>query len=226
MGIVFDREIMRMRDMLLEVAREAERQLRKSMQSLLKGDIALADQVVEGDRKIDLIEVQAEEDCLKLLALHQPVADDLRLIVAGLKINNDVERIGDHAVSIARCAKWLHERGGIEIPEEVSLMGKKTKLMLRKSLLSFVEQESELAWRVLRSDDEVDELNSRIHQWYVDWVVENPELAQEGLYLVSVAKHLERVADLASNIAEEVVYVREGQIIRHGRLRNSEEGSS
>ena len=208
--------------MLLEVAREAELQLRKSMQSLLQGDIELAQQVVVGDRRIDLIEVQAEEDCLKLLALHQPVADDLRLIVAGLKINNDVERIGDHAVSIARCAKWLHGRGGIEIPDSIALMGKKTKLMLRKSLLSFVEQEPELARRVLRSDDEVDELNRQIHKWYVDWVVDYPELAQEGLYLVSVAKHLERVADLASNIAEEVVYVREGEIIRHGRLRSIE----
>lgn len=224
MPIVFEREVLRMRDVLLKVAREAESQVRKSMDALLRGDAVLAAQVIENDRIIDLAEVQAEEDCLKLLALHQPVANDLRLIIAGIKINNDLERIGDHAVSIAQCAKWLSEGEKIEIPEDVARMGKKAKLMLRKSLLSFVEQEVELAWRVLKSDEEVDELHRVMHTWYVDWVKDNASLAQQGLYLVSVAKHLERIADLASNIAEEVIYIRKGEIVRHGRLDSTVQG--
>lgn len=218
MAKVFEREVLRMRDVLLTVAREAELQVRRAVQALVTGDVELAEAVIEGDRVIDLAEVEAEEDCLKLLALHQPVANDLRLIIAGIKINNDLERIGDHAVSIARCTKNIQELEPIPIPEKIELMAKKAKLMLRKSLLSFVEQETELAWRVLRSDDEVDALNRDMHQWYVRWVQENPAKAQQGLYLVSICKHLERVADLASNIAEEVIYVREGEIVRHGRL--------
>lgn len=217
MAKVFERETVKLKDKVFTIAKEVERQVRSSVQSLVTHDTELADEVIRADKHVDFLEVDIEEDCLKLLALHQPVANDLRLVVAGLKINNDLERIGDLATNIAKCAKGLDRLETIEVPESIERMAKKTKLMFRKALLSFLELDAEMARRVLRSDDEVDHLNFDFHNWIADKVTEDPKHVKQYLYLLSVSKHLERIADHASNIAEEVIYMREGDIVRHGR---------
>ncbi len=215
---LFDRETVKLKDKVFEIAKQVEGQVRDSVKCLVLSDLDLAEEVIKRDKEVDFLEVDIEEDCLKLLALHQPVANDLRLIVAALKINNDLERIGDLATNIAKCALGIEPFERVEVPETIVVMAKKTKLMLRKALLSFLELDAELARRVLRSDDEVDRLNFEFHNWTAVELGKSPEYAKQYLYLVSVSKHLERIADHASNVAEEVIYMREGEIVRHGRL--------
>jgi phosphate transport system protein len=175
----------------------------------------MAQSVIESDVDVDSEEVEIEEECLKLLALYQPVAVDLRFIVAVLKINNDLERIGDLAVNIAQRSLTLASQQPIEIGFDLSGMAEKARGMLRKSLDSLVKMDTSLAREVCAEDEEVDEMNRRMYDLVKKQVVKAPDRVQCLLQLLLVSRNLERIADLSTNIAEDVIYMVDGVIVRH-----------
>ena len=156
-----------------------------------------------------------EEECLKLLALHQPVAVDLRFLTAVIKINNDLERIGDQAVNIAERVVTIARRPPVTVPFDYTLMAEKTEAMLRESLDALVNLDADLAHEVCLKDDEVDDMNREIYDKVKDAIRSQPERVGYLINLLLVSRHLERIADLATNIAEEVIYMVEGEISRH-----------
>lgn len=199
---------------LLRLGGRVEDAVRKSIAAVLERRAALAEQVIAGDLAIDQEEVEIEEDCLKVLALHQPVATDLRFTAACLKINNDLERIGDLAVNIAKRATSLAGHS-FAAPPSLRPMMEDTVGMLREALDSFVRGDVELARQVLAEDDAVDRFNREIIEELIGRMERDPGIVDPALRILSVSKHLERMADHATNIAEDVIYMVEGSIIRH-----------
>ncbi len=183
----------------------------------LERDEELAREVVNRDTEIDDREIEVEEECLKTLALHQPVAVDLRMTVAILKMNNDLERIGDLAVNIARKAMAVMAEPPLETDFDIAGMGMKSQAMLRDSIDSLIEMDVELARRVCVRDDEVDDQKHAIRIGVEKLIRRQPEHTQALLRLLAVSRNLERIADGATNIAEDVIYLSEGEITRHGR---------
>jgi len=175
----------------------------------------LAQQIIKADREIDEAEVEVEEDCLKILALHQPVAVDLRFISAVIKINNDLERVGDEAVNIAERVENISIRVPVTVPFEYGAMAEKVEAMLRKSLDALVNLDADLAYKVCLSDDEVDDINRDIYDKIKEVIKIHPDRVSYLINLLFIARHLERIADHATNIAEEVIYMVEGEIPRH-----------
>jgi len=219
MTLHFSREISNLKKKILELGTAAEESVRKAVHAVINLDLNLAKEVLENDDSIDLLEVEIEEDCLKILALHQPVAVDLRFLIAVLKINNDLERIGDLAYNIAERVVVLSESScsTINFHFDYEDMAYKTQVMLKNALDSLVKLDRELAAKVLDSDDEIDDLNRRAFaeaQNAIDKDVNNLKCI---MHLMMVPRHLERIADLATNIAEDVIYMIDGSIVRHSR---------
>jgi phosphate transport system protein len=205
----------RLNQQLVAIAKRVEEQVNTAFNAVVQVDVAAARRVIKGDAEVDNVEVEMEEECLKLLALYQPVANDLRLIVAVLKINNDLERIGDHAKNMAEVVLHMAEGVPLKIPERMLAIFEKTKLMLRKALLAFVELDRKLAEAVLAMDDEVDALCKSELPLQIELMKHEPNLVEQRLMLLSVCRQLERIGDHASNIAEDIVYLLSGEIIRH-----------
>jgi phosphate transport system protein len=178
---------------LIEIGNKIEAQVGMAFHAVIQLDKAAARRVIKGDVEIDNIEIQMEEECLKLLALYQPVASDLRFIVSALKINTDLERIGDHAKNIAETAIKLSADPAMEIPESMCTIYKQARLMLRKTLLAFVEADYELAARVLEMDDEVDKMCSAELPRQIELIKKHPENTGQRLMLLSVCRQLERI---------------------------------
>ena len=208
-------EIEKLKGKLLALVANAKDAVEKAVKSVDERDACLAQAVVEGDEEIDRAEVDLEEDCLKILALYQPVATDLRLIVSVMKINNDIERIGDLAVNIAERTLFLCTEPPIEAPSDLADMRTKALAMLTGSLDSLARQDTKRAREVRTGDDEVDDLNRQIFREFSAAVRKNPENVECLLSYLSVGRHLERIADYATNIAEDVIYLMEGEIVRH-----------
>jgi phosphate transport system protein len=215
MSIHFLREIEHLKKKILAMSAVVEESIARSIAAVIKHDAALARQVAEEEEEIDEMEVDVEEECLKILALHQPVAVDLRFVVSVLKINNDLERMGDHAVNIARRAEYLATFPKLNIPAELEEMARCTQTMVKRSLDALVEANTELARRVCAADLEVDQYNRTMHVLIQDQIRSNPDQVDRLLHLLSVSRHLERIADLATNVAEDVIYTVEGAIVRH-----------
>jgi phosphate transport system protein len=200
---------------LLVLASSVEEAIHNAIKSLKTRQISLARQVIEGDRKIDQDENHIEEECLRMFALHQPVAIDLRRIAASLKINAELERMGDLAEEIAERAIYLSERPPLPLPPMLGSMTDLTTSMVRQSLDAFIQLDTRLAARVCRLDDEVDRYNSEIIDHLIHLMRSSPDAIEAGLSMFSAVRHLERIADHATNIAEDVIYVAEGEIVRH-----------
>jgi phosphate transport system protein len=211
----FQREMNRLNQHLVSVGKQVEEQVTMAFNAFVQMDVSTARKVIKGDAEVDNVEVEMEEECLKLLALYQPVANDLRLIVAVLKINNDLERIGDHAKNMAEIVLQMAEYGPIKVPENMIAIFEKTKLMLRKVLLAFVELDIKIAEAVLAMDDEVDALCKSQLPLQIEMIQHEPDYAGQHLMLLSVCRQLERIGDHASNIAEDIIYLLTGDIIRH-----------
>ncbi len=211
----FQREIENLKKKILSLGARIETAVHEAIRSIEERDTALAQKIIEEDIEIDHTEVEVEEECLKILALHQPVAIDLRFIVAVLKINNDLERIGDLAVNIAERSAYLASQPPVRASFDFLQMSKKTESMLNKSLDALVNMSSELAHEVCSDDDEVDGMNRRMYIQIQESIQKNPEQMSSLIHLLSVSRHLERIADHATNIAEDVIYMIEGKIIRH-----------
>jgi phosphate transport system protein len=200
---------------LMTLASSVEGAIHKAIKALETRRHDLAQEVIDGDRQIDQEENHIEEECLKMLALHQPVAVDLRRITAALKINSELERMGDLAEDIAERALHLAELKPLAMPIKLLRMTDLTTSMVRQSLDAFVNLDVRLARTVCRLDDEVDRYNTEIIDELIETMRSAPEAVEGGLSLFSATRHLERIADHATNIAEDVVYLAEGEIIRH-----------
>jgi phosphate transport system protein len=209
------REIDRLKQMLISLCEVVEENLRRAVESIRKRDANIARAVIEMDVEIDHMEVDMEEECLKILALYQPVAIDLRFIITALKINNDLERIGDLAVNLAEHSTFLASQQQTDVPVDFEEMTQKTELMLRKSLDALVKMDSKLAYEVCADDDEIDALDRQMQLMLQKAVHTHPEQTECLMHLRSASGHLERVADHATNIAEDVIYMIEGRIVRH-----------
>ncbi|MFQ5868508.1 MAG: phosphate signaling complex protein PhoU [Candidatus Zixiibacteriota bacterium] len=209
------REIERLKRSILAEGAIVERAIDDSIRSLLSRDQALAKRVIDNDHLIDDMEVRIEEDCLKILALHQPVAIDLRFIVAAMKINSGLERMGDLAVNIAERASYLATQETVTLPVDFGEMAAVTKRMVRESLQSLVNSDPELALTVTDEDDIVDDFNRQMFIKVQQRMSQSPGEVKSLLHCLSASRHLERIADLATNIAEDVIYMTTGDIIRH-----------
>jgi phosphate transport system protein len=211
----FEQELKELKEQLLLMGGRAEGIVRKSIESLRRRDPALAQEVFEDDRAIDRLEIDIEESCLRLLALQQPLAGDLRFITAALKISNDLERVGDHAVNIAGGTTRLAGQPLLKPLVDIPRMADKAVGMLNEALDAFVRRDAESARRLVRRDDEVDDLNRQVFRELLSYMIEDPGTISRAMELVLVARNLERIADLATNVAEEVVFIAEARIIKH-----------
>ena len=209
------REIDNLKKRILLMGAEVEESLRNSVEALVSSNPELAKQVIDEDETMDQLEVEIEEECLKILALHQPVATDLRYVVAILKINNDLERIGDLSVNISERAMYLSIHPITDLFLDFRGMAKLAQTMLKNSLDSLVNLDTHLARQVRSSDEEVDALNRHMYIVIEKYIAEHPNMTSEALHLLSASRHLERIADQATNIAEDVIYMVEGEIVRH-----------
>ncbi len=209
------KEIDKLKDQILKLGAEVESSVRLAVKSVLERDSSLAKNVIEHDSEIDRIEVEIEEECLKVLALHQPVAIDLRFIVAVLKINNDLERTGDLAVNIAEREMIISSKRKTDFPSGLEEMSEKAQTMLRKSLEALINLDTKTAREVIDIDDVLDDMNRRMY----DRVKENIRAEIENLTCMvqyfTIARNLERIGDLATNICEDVIYMVDGEIVRH-----------
>jgi len=211
----FDRELELLKKRLLALAAVVEETVQQAVHALETSDRPLAHKVLAADDKIDSLEVELEEECLKALALYQPVASDLRYIVAILKINNDLERIGDLAGGIVERALSLADGVCLTPPFDVKAMAVLTQRMLGFALDALVKKDLDLAKKVLTLDDEVDEVHARNFDIIKNTVLHSPEQVHGLMSYLTVSRHLERIADLATNIAEDVIYMINGEIVRH-----------
>jgi len=214
---IFQREIERLKKEILVLSAIVEESVQNAVRAIATRDSKLAQKVIGADSEIDQMEVDLEESCLKVLALHQPVAIDLRFIVAVLKINNDLERIGDLAVNIAQRANYLANKPKVNIQLKLTEMADKTQIMLRKSLDALVNMNPALAKEVCNSDDEIDQMHEEMYRLVEDAIRANPDNIDILIQLLSVSRQLERIADHATNIAEDVIYMVTGIISRHHR---------
>lgn len=208
---------------LLDLGTRVEENLREAVYALNERRAPRAQMVMDSDDVIDELEVEVEEECLKILALHQPVAIDLRFIVATLKINNDLERVGDLAVNVAERTLFVSEHPPANVDLDFQAMSTKAQWMLKHSLDALVDRDLDLARRVCSADDDVDDMNREMYTHIQAAIRENPDHIEVLIHLLSVSRHLERIADLATNIAEDVIYMIEGEIVRHRKESYTDE---
>ncbi len=214
----FHRELEKLKKRILSLGAMVEERVYMATKAIENRDSDLADKIINSDYEIDEMEVDIEEECLKILALYQPVAVDLRFITAVIKINNDLERIADEAVNIARGVKYISKGKKRHFDFDFYSMAEKTEAMLKKSLDALVNLDVDLAFKVCLLDDEVDKINAEAHRMVKDAITNNPNQGEYFINLLLISRHLERIADHATNIAEEVIYLIEGEIIRHREI--------
>ncbi|MBW2741218.1 MAG: phosphate signaling complex protein PhoU [Deltaproteobacteria bacterium] len=212
----FFRELEKIKKRILSLGAMVEERVRMVIKALETRDGNAAKKIITSDHEIDEMEVEIEEECLKILALYQPVAIDLRFLTAVIKINNDLERVADEAVNIAERVQVIAKRQRLDIPFNHSLMAEKSEFMLKKSLDAFVNMDVDVALRVCTLDDEVDNMINEAYDVVKHAIGEHPDRVSYLINLLLVSRHLERIADHATNIAEEVIYLIEGEIVRHG----------
>lgn len=211
----FVHEIERLKKRLLALGALVEESVHRAVLSVQDRDSRLATQVIKADAEIDRAEVELEEECLKVLALHQPVAQDLRFVVAVLKINNDLERIGDLATNIASRAFFLASQAPTRMPFDFFTMAEKVEWMLKSVLDSLVKRDISLAYQVLATDDEVDAINREMYTRVESGIRQSPDELERLIHMLGVSRALERIADHTTNVAEDIIYMLEGQIVRH-----------
>lgn len=210
------RDLDQLKREILEVGTLVEEAIAKALRLLSERDARLIDEILDGDLVIDQREVEVEEECLKVLALHQPMAADLRFVIAVLKVNNDLERMGDLAGNIAR-----RSRHSLVRPEpgprliDFDELGQRVLNMVHASLDSLVHQDATKAREVCRLDAEVDEMHRAGYELLKQQMRENPESVEDAVNALTVSRSLERIADLATNIAEDIVFMVDGEVIRH-----------
>ena len=210
-----DQDLNRIRQSLLRMAGTVEEMVARATQALLERNAELRREVVEQDREVDQMEIDIDEACHSVLSRKQPAAVDLRFLVAVMKINSDLERIGDSAVNIAHGVEALLVQAPLDIRVDLPLLSQKVQDMVRDSLNAFVRRDARLASLVVASDDEVDTLYRQIFRELLTAMIENPTTVTRALHLLLIARNFERIADHATNVAEDVIYFVEGKDVRH-----------
>ncbi|HUO56871.1 MAG TPA: phosphate signaling complex protein PhoU [bacterium] len=217
MQISFDEELSGLKEKILLMGSKVEEAIRLAMKSLVDRDSKLARQVIQSDRDVNDLEIEVDEMCHRLLALHQPMASDMRFITSAMKINSDLERMGDLAVNIAERALTLNEVAPLKPFIDIPHMSKIAQEMVKVSLDSLVNKDPVMAKKVCERDDEVDNLNDQIIRELISYMLEDRANIKRALDLILVSRYLERVADHATNVAEDVIYMVQGKDIRHRR---------
>ena len=211
----FHEELEALKQTLLAMGGLVEDQIRRVMRALLERDDVMAQEVIERDRQVNTYDVEVDEQCVSLLALHQPAAGDLRFITTAMKIVTDLERIGDQAVNIAQRALELNQEPQLKPYIDLPRMAERAQRMVKESLDAFVARDTELARRVCAEDSEVDALKEQIFRELLTFMMEDARTIPRAIRLILISRFLERVADHATNIAEMVVYMVESKIVRH-----------
>ncbi|MBW2149078.1 MAG: phosphate signaling complex protein PhoU [Deltaproteobacteria bacterium] len=211
----FDRFLLEIREKLLTMAASVEKAIYDAIRALVERDSDLARQVIQGDKDIDAQEVALEERCIRLLAMRQPMASDLRFVATAIKINADLERIADNAVNIAERALELNQEPMLKPYIDIPRMSDTARSMLRDTLDAFVNQDADMAIEVIKTDEVVDDLNSQIFRELLTFMMEDPHTIPRAIRIMFVSKYLERIADHATNIAEMVVFMATGRSVRH-----------
>lgn len=215
----FHKELDKIKKLLLSLSALVEERVNLAVISVLNNDSEMALSIIQRDEEIDAREVEIEEECLKVMALHQPVAIDLRFLVAVIKINTDLERIGDQAVNIAERVQIIAKQKPCDFVYDYSIMSEKAQQMLHDSLDAFVNLDAGLAHKVIAMDDDVDQLQSDAYDVIKQAMADKRDCLSYLINLLLVSRHLERLADHATNIAEEIIYLVEGEIIRHTQVK-------
>lgn len=211
------RELDKIKKRILSLGALVEERVHRTAEAIHSRDAAIAEKIIASDWEIDEMEVEVEEECLKILALYQPVAVDLRFLIATIKINNDLERIGDEAVNISERVVTMSKRPDPGFVFDYALMAEKSQAMLKMSLDALVNLDVDLAFKVITLDDAVDNLQKEAYDQIKTAIKQNPDRVAYLVNLLQISRHLERLADHCTNIAEEVIYLIEGEIIRHGK---------
>ncbi|MBN1782884.1 phosphate signaling complex protein PhoU [bacterium] len=200
---------------LIHMAMAVEEAIACAIEALVERDDLIAEKVINMDERINEMEIQIDEECLRLLALNQPMASDLRFVTSAMKLNNDLERIGDHAVNIAELAKRLNHNDPLKPLISIPRMAEIAQSMVKQSIDSFVNAEPQLAKDICKRDDEVDNFDDQIFRELLTYMMSDPKLIPRALNYALISKNLERIADLSTNIAEEVVFIYQAMTIKH-----------
>lgn len=211
----YGEELKKLREEILYMGGLVEDQIQKAVKSLVDRDSKLAEVIIGRDHEVNRLDVDIDELCIRLLALHQPAGRDLRFITTGLKITTDLERIGDMAVNICERALELNQEPQLKPYIDIPRMAQIAQRMIQQSLDAFVREDTDLALRVCKDDSEVDQLNAQIFREIITFMIESPQTISRATKISSVSKYLERIADHATNIAEMVVFMVKGKSIRH-----------
>ena len=226
MSVHFLRQIDKLKRLILTLGEMVQDAVDHAITSVVNRDVPLAEKVLLAEEKIDDMEVDIEEECLHTLALHQPVAFDLRYVVSILKINNDLERVSDLAKNIAEQAMFLaRETKLLEMPFDLNHMARLVKAMLRDALKAMVNVDVVIAQQVIDGDDAVDSMHESVYDIIFSKLREMPEYTPQLIHLMSVSRQLERIADHAVNIAEDVLYTSAGEIVRHSKNKNKNQST-
>lgn len=215
MARYFHKELDKIKKMILSLGAMVEERVRRITAAIGERDAAVADEIVRSDYEIDEMEVEIEEECLKIMALHQPVAIDLRFLVAVIKINNDLERIADEAVNIAQRIQTMVKDQPERVVFDYEPMASQVEKMLQLSLDALVNMDVDMAFKVVTMDDDVDGIHRQVYQLIRDEMRRYPDQMAFLINFYLISRHLERIADHATNVAEEVIYLIEGEIVRH-----------
>jgi phosphate transport system protein len=212
----FQEELEQLKTRLLEMGGMAEENVRLAVQGLVDRDRTIIDRVLVGDEPLNRLHIEIDSRCFKLFALHQPMAADLRTIVAAVKINTDLERVGDLAVNIAQAAQRYATHPPVKKLIDIPLMAEIAQNMLRDALDAFVRKDVDLAQHVLDEDDRLDALKTQIFRELLTYMLQDPTTIEPALDLILVSRHLERIGDHATNVAEDVIFIVSARDVRHG----------
>ncbi|MDH4210294.1 MAG: phosphate signaling complex protein PhoU [candidate division WOR-3 bacterium] len=211
----FDEELQNVKKKLVEMAASVEESITESLDALKNKDLKMAGEIRDLDHRIDKLEILVEDMCIELIARHQPVGRDLRFLIGAIKMNNDLERMGDHSVNIADCIKYVIEAPAIDQITNIWTMAKIVKEMLRDSVQSFIDNDAAKAQKVCERDSVVDAMRNETIRILVTHMLQEPKKIESAIQYMLVAKNLERIADLSTNICEDVVYIAQARVIKH-----------
>ncbi len=214
----FDTELESLRTHLLQMGDRSIEQTRLALRSLMEADISLADKVIATDDDIDKLEVQIDDEAIRYMTLRGPVASELRVVIVGMKASHDLERVGDEATNIARRSRKLAIEPRLELYADIPRMANIALEMLRDALDCFVHDDEQKALGVIRRDPEVDNINRLVYRRLTSYMIEKPDTIARALELMFISKSIERIADHATNIAEEMIYMAKGKDVRHTDL--------
>jgi len=216
MPIDLPKELTQLRRDILTMGAAVEQRLNRAATALLSGDVDAARSVRHGDKEIDQMELEIEEECLRILALSHPVAGDLRFVLAVIRINTNLERIADMVKSIAKRLIDIDEVGPIQAPPALRTMMEESQRMFSDALVALTDENTDLARRIREADERVDDLQKEVFAWAQKEIPEHTDRTQAAIDVLSIARKLERIADVSTNMAEDVIFLSEGSLIRHG----------